>query len=166
MNEFQIAIMAGAAITALIARKLPHAWLWISLGAVNAIVCNYFYHYNLPYPAAFTLACDALMCLVIQAVARERWEISIFILYQFSVLVSAARLATVVGIWSVIDSEGTYRLTLELINWAILFMIFSTAILGGARGYALRSAWLRYVSWAYHYLRGPPKTNHWYTSRR
>lgn len=155
MNEFQIAIAVGAVVSALIARNLPHAWLWISLGAVNAVACDIFYSYNLPYPAAFTLACDALMCLTIHWFAKERWELGAFILYQFSVLISIFRLS------SIIDSEDTYRLTLELINWAILLMIAGTAILGGAGGHVLRNAWRAYVSGAYRYLRSPPKTAHW-----
>lgn len=160
MNEFQLAIMAGAAVAAFASRKLPHAWLWISLGAANSVACNIFYAYNLPYPAAFTLACDALMCLTIHWFAKERWELGLFLIYQFSVLISILRLA------SFIDGEDTYRLTLELINWAALFMIAGTAILGGAGGYVIRSAWRSYFLGAYRYLRSPPATAHWRTARR
>lgn len=155
MNIFQIAMLAGACTVALIGHKLPHAWLWISLGAVNAIACDIFYAYNLPYPAAFTLACDALLCLTVHWFARERWELGLFVIFQFSVLISVLRL------WSVIDGEDTYRLALELCNWAALLMIAGTAILGGAGGHVLRNAWRDYVLRAYRYLRSPPKTPHW-----
>ncbi len=161
MNEFQLAIAVGAIVTAFAARKLPHAWLWISLGAAIAVACDIYYAYNLPYPAAFTLACDALICLSIHWFSRERWELGVYIVFQFSVLISVARLGTVVGIFNAVDSEDTYRLALELVNWAGLAMIFGTAILGGAGGYALRSAWLRYVRGAYRYLRSAPQTDHW-----
>jgi hypothetical protein len=155
MNGFQIAMMAGAAIAVIVSWKLPHALLWVFLGTVNAVACDLFYAYNLPYPAAFTLACDALMCLTIHWFARERWELGLFIIFQFSVLISVLRL------WSVIDGEDTYRLALELCNWAALLMIAGTAILGGAGGHVLRNAWSGYVRGAYRYLRSPPKTDHW-----
>ena len=155
MNVFQIAMMAGACTAALVAHKLPHAWLWIALGAVNAIACDTYYAYNFPYPAAFTLACDALLCLTVHWFARERWELGLFVIFQFSVLISVLRL------WSVIDGEDTYRLALELCNWAALLMIAGTAILGGAGGHVLRNAWRAYVLGAYRYLRSPPKTPHW-----
>jgi hypothetical protein len=155
MNVFQIAMLIGAGVAALISYKLPHALMWISLGAVVAVACDIFYAYNLPYPAAFTLACDALICLTIHWFAKEKWETGLFLIFQFSVLVSLLRLA------SVIDGEDTYRLALELCNWAALFMIAGTAILGGAGGRILYGAWRSYVLGAYRYLRSPPKADHW-----
>lgn len=155
MNVFQIAMLIGAVVAALVSYKLPHALMWISLGAVVAIACDVFYAYNLPYPAAFTLACDALMCLTIHWFAREKWETGLFLIFQLSVLISLLKLA------SVIDGEDTYRLALELVNWAALFMIAGTAILGGAGGRIFHNSWNSNVWRAYRYLRSPPKTAHW-----
>lgn len=155
MNSFQLAILIGAVLTALFTWHLPHARIWIALGAVNALACNIFYAYNLPYPAAFTLALDAVMCLTIHWFARERWELGLFVIFQFSVLVSILHLA------SVIDGDDTYRLTLELVNWAALLMIAGTAILGGAGGHVLYDRWDRYIRRAYFYLRSPPSKDHW-----
>lgn len=155
MNEFQIAIAAGAFVAAVLSYKLPHAWLWIGLGTVSVIVCNVSFNYNFPYPAAFNLACDALMCLTISWLAKEKWEMGLYRIFQASVMVSIARM--IVGA----DSEDTYRLALELCNWAALLMIAGTAILGGASGRDFLGSWRAYVRRAYVYLRRPPKTAHW-----
>ena len=155
MNGFQIAIMVGAAVTAIVSWNLPRAFLWISFGTIVAIACDVAYAYKLPYPEAFTLACDALMCLVIHWFAKEKWEMGTFIIFQFSVLISLLRMG------SFIDGKDTYRLALELCNWAALIMIAGTAIIGGAGGRVLHDHWVSYIRRAYLYLRSPPKSDHW-----
>lgn len=157
MNVFQIALLIGAVITALISYNLPHALLWICLAGANVVVCDIFYSYDLPYPAAFTLAADALLCLLIHWLATEKWEIGIYIIYCISVLVSVLKL------WGALPSDYIYRTLLECINWAALFLITGTAILGkvGASGSFFSYNWRGYVWGAYHYLRRPRKTPHW-----
>lgn len=157
MNEFQIAILVGAIVTALISARLPHALLWILLGGTVAVACDFYYSYDLPYPAAFTLACDALLCLSIHWMAKERWELRIFNIYQFSVLISLFRLP------GVIASEYAWVTMLELCNWAALLFITGTAILGkvGASDYFFHRSWRAHFSRAYSYLRAPRKSAHW-----
>ncbi len=155
MNVFQIAIAAGATLAMVLSWRLPHAFMWICIGTVNAVACDIFYSYNLPYPAAFTLALDALMCLTIHWFAKEKWESGLYIIFQFSVLMSVFHLG------GLINDDDAYRLALELCNWAALLMIAGTAMLGGIRDRAFYRSWRSYFSGAYRYLRSPPETNHW-----
>ncbi len=157
LNEFQLAILVGAIIAALISYKLPRALLWMFLGGTVAVACDFYYAYGLPRPAAFTLASDALLCLSIHWFAKERWELRIFNIYQLSVLISLLRLP------GVIASPYVYTLLLELLNWAALLFIAGTAILGrvGAGDYLFYRDWRSRVHRAYTYLRSPRETAHW-----
>lgn len=155
MNEWQIAIAVVAAIVAAVSYKLPHAFMWIALGAVNAIACDLFYSYALPYPAAFTLACDCLVCLCINWFATEKWESGLFAVFQVSALISILRLS------GLLADVGDYLLLLELCNYAALTLIGGTAVLGGAGGRFLHRSWRAYVLGTYSYLRQPPSKTHW-----
>lgn len=155
MNEFQIAIAIAALLVCAVSYKLPHSWLWIGLGTASVVACNSVFAYNFPYPAAFNLAADALMCLTISWYAREKWESVLYRIFQFSVLVSIIRM------WMGADSEDTYRLALEFCNWAALLMIAGTAVLGGAGGRAFLGTWRSRFRSAYIYLRRPPAKDHW-----
>lgn len=157
MNEFQIALLIGAAITVLISWKIPHSLLWVCLGAADAAACDLWYSYGLVYPAAFTLAADALLCLTIDWLANERWEFKIFNLYRLSVLIS------VFNMLGIIASGYVYATMLELIDWAVLLQIGGTGIMGrvGGSGYFFHYRWRAYFSHAYSRLRSPRKSPHW-----
>lgn len=157
MNIFQTALLIGAALTALISWKLPHALLWICLGGIN-VVAGYIYLYReLPHPTAFIFATDCLICLAVHWLAKERFELWIFHAYQFSVLISLLRLA------GVLVNEYLYFTLLELVNWAVLLLISGTAILGwvGKSGRFFLSPWRPYVLRASTYLRSPRSKDHW-----
>jgi hypothetical protein len=118
--------------------------------------------YDLPYPAAMNLACDALLCLLIDRYANEKWELRLFNIYQFSVLVSVLRLT------ETITSGYVYATMLELCNWVALLLITGTAIMGKVRsndGIVLRYSWGAYFRRAYTNLRRPRETPHWWKVR-
>lgn len=156
MNIFQISMLLGAAITALISIKLPHAFMWICLAGANAVVCDLFYAYDLPYPAAFTLACDCLLCLSIHWLAEERWEIGLYVIFAVSVSISLLHM------WVLADAY-LYRMLLEICNWAALLLISGTAIVGrvGSSDHFLHRSRRHYVADALASLRRPRKTPHW-----
>ena len=157
MNVFQIALLVGVAVTALISWRLPNALLWILVAGADAVACDVYYAYDGARPAVFTLCVDCLVCLAIHWLAKERYEIWLFRVMQLSVFVSVLRIIGVLE-WSYI-----YATTLELINWLALLLISSTAILGrvGASELFFHS-WVRsFLLGAYSYLRRPRKTAHW-----
>lgn len=128
MNSFQIALLIGATITALISSHLPRAWLWIGCGAVSFIASTAYARYGLPYPPAFTLACDAAVCLAIYGLAKEKWELLAYDVFRLSVLISLLHL------FGAIESHWLYVVALELCNWLALLVIGGTAILAGVAG--------------------------------
>lgn len=149
MNEFQIALMIGAALVALISIREPRALLWIGAGAASFVISTWYARINMPYPEAITALCDASICFLLYFAARERWEIYLFILFQGSVLVSTAYLAGVIG------PHWAYIAALEGINWLALGVIGGTSAL----------SWVRYAPsgnrhWAHNYIRGADRSLH------
>lgn len=136
MSEYQTALVIGALITAIIAFRLPRAWRWIAAGAISFVLSTVYYRYDLspllwglPYPA-FTLVCDAAVCLSVYAWARERWEEKIYHIFQLSVLISLLYMSNVIA------DHWLYIVSLELLNWAALLTIGGTALLDRIKGNA------------------------------
>lgn len=159
MNVFQFALLIGAIGAAAISWRLPHSLLWIAVATASFVTSAFYEATGLPHPAAITLLCDALVCIVIDWCAREKWETRIFQVFQMSVLISVLRL------FEVVQSHELYILALELCNWSALLLITGTAILEriGANddGDRLRHSWRHYLHNAYTALRGARQTSHW-----
>jgi len=128
MSEFQLALLIGLIITALISSRLPRARLWLACGAASFVLSTAYARYSIPHAPAFTLACDAALCLTVYFYGKERWEISgIYRIFQLSVLISLFRLS------NIIVDQWTYIVALEILNWAALLLISGTSFLDRAR---------------------------------
>lgn len=161
MSEFQAALLIGALITAIISRKLPHAWLWIRVGALSFIASTAYSRYGLPYPPAFTLACDAAVCLAVYHKAVEMWEVYFYKVFRASCLISLLYLFGFVG------SHWTFVVALELCNWAALLLIGGTAILAGnAGGNHSVASWVGRVHSFRSALRAPRSESPWHKVAR
>lgn len=124
MDPFELALLIGAAITAAVSISDRRALLWIAIGAANfAITTTWARQGHPPPPTAFvTGVFDAGMCLLIITFGRHRWERALGFVVQFMVLVSFARVA------GMLNDRFLYVVTLELANWAALFVIGGTHI--------------------------------------
>lgn len=127
MNEFQIALLMGAILTALISGVLPMARLWILAGAVSFVASVIWAGYSMPYPPFFNVMADAIVCLLIYFGASEKWELKLYNIFQLSILLNLMRLA------GVMNDNYLYGVMLELCNWAALALIAVTAILARMR---------------------------------
>jgi len=123
MNEFQLALVIGAAVTALISSRLPRAWLWIALGAASFILSTAYARFDLPYAPAFVISCDAAVCLSVYFWGRERWEENLYKIYQLSVLISLLHMSNFIA------AHWLWVVFLEGLNWSALLLISGTAIL-------------------------------------
>lgn len=148
MNEYQFALLIGAAITALITYRTPRALLWIGVGALSFVLSTLYGRTGLPFPAAITALCDAGVCFAIYFAAKARWEMYLFLLFQGSVLVSTMYLAGIIG------PHWAYIAFLEGINWLALGVIGGTAALSWV-GHAGR-----HHNRLVHYLRGADRALH------
>lgn len=139
MNGWQIALLIGATIVAYLSARLPRAQLWILAGAASFFFSTAWARYGLPFPPAFTLACDASVCLMIYFFGREKWEIWLYRIFQASVLASLVYLAGPLEFFgrSMIMDHYVYVTVLELLNWTALFVIGGTSVMDwGHEGFA------------------------------
>ena len=137
MGEFQLALMIGAAVTALICMVAgKHRGLvWIATGVASFVVSTWYSRHGWVYPAAITALCDATVCLVVYFSVKEQWEKYLFFLFQGSVLTSILYFVEVIG------PHWAYIAVLEAINWLALLLIGTSAIsewLRDARGFSGR----------------------------
>lgn len=126
MSEFQLALTLGALITAIISASLPRARLWIVLGALSFIGGTAYYRLGMPHYPVANLALDAIVCLTLYAIARERWELWLYHIFQFSVFVSLVFIC-LKAFSPAMASHWLYVVCLETCNWAALIVIASTA---------------------------------------
>lgn len=162
MSSFQIALLVGAVVAALLSWKLERAWLWIAAGAASFVASTAWARYGLPLPVLFTAVCDASVCLLIYGLARQRFELLLYQLFQASVLVSIVFL-TMQFISPEKAHHWFYVAILEALNWAALALISATGIMQwiSANGDRRHRAHGRAVRWAERALLSPKTTNPW-----
>lgn len=167
MSEWQMALLIGAIFTAGVAYKLPRSWLWIGAGAASFVLSTAYYRFGYPYYPIATLAFDGCVCLAIYGIAKERWEIGLFRLFQASVLVSLVY--TYLLFFSRASAHHTlYVMLLEAINWLALCLIGGTAVADRMRaneGGHIRN-WLHSFHWNFVSLRKARKSIPWHKVAR
>lgn len=162
MNEFQVALFLGAALVALIARRLDRSLLWIAAGAVSFIASTAWARYHLPMPALFTACCDAAVCFAIYVHAKQVWELLLYQLFRASVLISVVFVGFTIFAKS--GPSSTYIALLEAVNWIALLLILGTAAVqrieanGGAALYLGRDI----VRWTRDALFAPKRPHSWW----
>lgn len=136
MDQWEAALLIGAVLTAVVSISDHRALLWIALGAADFALTTTYARHAAPWmPAAFvTGIADASVTFLIIAIARTRWERALGYIFQGMVLVSFVRLA------GLLESHFAYVVTLELANWAALFVIGGTAIVRRVDALLARSA--------------------------
>lgn len=145
INDFQLALIIGALVTAIVARKLPHAWLWISAWALSFVASTAYYRLGFPYYPLATLFFDGCLSIAIYGKAKERWELLLMRLVQCSILISLVY-CYLLFFQKTAAHHWLYITLLETVNWAALAMIFGTASLDRIRANG--------GSPAYHWLSG------------
>lgn len=123
MSSWEALLLAVAALAALLNFARPRALLWIAAGIVNYILTSAYYSTGLPLHPFIAAVADATICLLIYRYGREEWELPLFTVFQGSVLVSFGKL---VGLFDAF----AYSLLLELVNWAALFIVIGTGLMG------------------------------------
>ena len=123
MSWYWTALGAFALFVVAFSWKVPRAWLWIGLGAVSFVASSIWWDNGLPYGAWFGGITDLVICLLITETARYRWELWFSYAFGLMMLVDALNLM------GAVPSHYVFAVTLELLNWAALFVIFITALL-------------------------------------
>lgn len=133
MDVFQMALVVGTVIVALITADNRRALGWLAIGVADFIVCALYQDSGatlVPYPMFVGLV-DASVCLAIYTLGRYQLEIWLFRAFQLSVLFSVLRL------FGVIETNYAYVAMLELANWIALLIIGGAHLLRHANGLGL-----------------------------
>lgn len=162
MSVFEQLLLCGLTIAALLNWGNWRAWAWLAAGAASYIVSSLYFNAELPLHPFFTALCDAAVCMLIYQFGRVRWELPLFAVFQFSVLVSFTALLR-------LPDAYQYALLLELANWAALLIIggvgtvrLTDVVMGklGGGGHS-RSGLSRVVSRIY----APARIDPWWWAR-
>jgi hypothetical protein len=124
---FLLTALAVAAFSLLVNHLRGAAWVMVIVA--NMAMSNIYRLADRPFPDAFMAGLDLAVIALIYYAARHRWELWLWLVVQFSALVSILHLATYLIAPGWIDSE-IYLLLLELCNYAAVILI------GGVGGYA------------------------------
>lgn len=158
-------LLIGALIAAGLSWRQPRALLWIGLAAIDYAVSVTYWRLDLPYAEGFAGVCDALVCLSVYFLAKERWELVIYRLFQVSVAVNFLFLAGNLGIFYKIDIDS-YSILLEALNWLTLLLVGGMGLadrVGARLDYARRPRGRFFGSLLA--LRQARKTNHFLTRK-
>lgn len=168
MSEFQLALLIGAIVAAIISSNLPRAWLWIMCAAFSFIASTAYYRLGYPYYPIATLIFDGCVCLAIYSRCSERWEEILFRLFQASTLVSLIYAYLLFFSQTPEQNHTLYVALLEIINWLALALVGGVGIADRMRaneGSHVRN-WLHGVHRSLLALRKARKTVQWYKVAR
>lgn len=133
MTEYEFWLAAGCVLTAIWARALPRALLWLAVIAASFAVSSVYWRTSLPYPVVFAGVCDAITWLAIYAGAKRKWEMRLGNIVQAMLLINIVYGA--LPVYGVQVSAFAYGVLLDVCNWAALFLIGGTASMQMAGAY-------------------------------
>lgn len=165
MNEFQAALLVGAAFVALVSWRLDRSLLWIAVGALSFVASTAWSRFGLPMPPLFTALCDAAVCFAIYVWAKQAWELLLCQLFRASVLISVVFVGFTIATKS--GPSPTYVALLEAVNWIALLLILGTAAMqrinADGRGHSFHLG-SDIVRWTRGALFAPKKPHHGWLS--
>lgn len=123
-SPWTFALIAMALAAMAFSYRVPRAWWWIAAGGASFAVTTLYLDLsgNPSMHPILTLACDALVCLMIFRCYREDWELGVFIAFLASVFSSVLRIG------GFIPEPWVYASLLEMANLGALLCIGGTGI--------------------------------------
>lgn len=156
-------LLAGLIVALALSVGNLRAWGWLAAIAASYAVSAIWWRSGLPAPAFIGGVLDALICLAIYFWGKLRWEMVVWRLFQFSVLVN---LITLAGDYGLVTSlpHNAHSVTMEAINWLALAWIGGTGAaqnVGAAHvhGHRLISRLRGFVAALYRERTQPPFTH-------
>lgn len=122
MTGVDVSLLIGLMLALAVSVGNLRAWKWLLAAAASYVVSVVYWRSGLPYAAFIGGMCDAAICLTVYFLAKFRWEMWVWRLFQFSVLVNIVYLGGELQAWPSL-SHNAYSIILEAINWAALLWI-------------------------------------------
>lgn len=136
MDPFELALLIGAVVAAIICRNDKRALAWIALGSLNFAITTTYARYASPaFPASvFAGICDGWTAILIIVCRRHLWERRLAVVFMAMLLVSFLR---TVGL----ADRFAYVIALEVLNWVALLVVIHPRIMRLADEYMARTNW-------------------------
>lgn len=161
MSGWAWSMIAGFAAAAIINRDNRRALCWAIALGVTFVVGVLWFDCGLPYHAAFAGFCDLAVALAIYAFGRMQWEVTLFHIFQFSLLVN------ILAHFGILADPALHGAILEACNWAALIVISGTRILEAVNGLwrfdRKPPSWIHRLN---HLVLGRRKTHPWWKTHR
>jgi hypothetical protein len=125
MTGVDTALLAGLLVALAVSAGHWRTWGWLLAATVSYAVSTLYWRSDLPYGAFIAGLCDAAICLAVYFLAKYRWELWVWRLFQVSVGVNIWYLAAQHGMAPYL-SHGIYSVILETINWTALIFLGGT----------------------------------------
>lgn len=122
MTGVDLSLLAGLIVALAVSLGDRRAWGWLLAAAASYVVSVVYWRSGLPYGAFIAGMCDALVCLAVYLRGKHKWEMGVWRLFQFSVLVNIVYLGGELHAWPSLG-HNAYSIMLEAINWAALLWI-------------------------------------------
>lgn len=116
MDIWHVALLVGAFLTAGFARHEPRCLSWITLLMASFFLSGAYWDAGLPYAPVFGIGCDVAVFLIINLLARYRWEMGLLLTVQAMVLVN---------IYCLIASSQT---VVEIPSWGLPALVAVDAV--------------------------------------
>lgn len=163
MDQFQLALLVGATVTAILSSRVPRATLWIFMGAMSFILSAMWEYHGFPNRDFFGAITNIVICLMLYAFAQYRWEMRVWNAFHIMIVLDLLHMT------GLINSHYWLIVSLEIANWTALLIIGATGLMEGyGRGVLSarhhRPGWLDPV---YHSLYAPRRNRpFWEVSER
>lgn len=127
-NYYAIALISAAFVTMGLSMKTPRSWMWVGVGGASFVASSLYWDFgDRQFHPIFTFSCDALVCLSLHVMAKEKWELIVFACFLLSCFMSILRIA------GFVPGDIMYASMLEVCNWAALFVVGGVGLLDMVR---------------------------------
>jgi len=135
LDQWELALLVGAAVVAAVSRFDHRALLWVALGTVEFALTTIYARHSVPWlPSAFVSGiADAGVAFALITFAQRRWEGALGYVFEFMMMVSFIRLM------GLLPDHYVYAVALEALNWVALLLVGGAALLRRVDGYLARS---------------------------
>lgn len=126
MSPFELALLCGVIVAALVSYNNGRALLWLTLGTADYVLTSAYAGMGWPLHPFMTAMTDAAVCSTIYIVCLryggKTWELGVYTAFWLSVVVGFATLAGNV-------SATLYPILLEATNWLAILTIIGSGTL-------------------------------------
>lgn len=123
MGWYHFALISLAVVAGISAWNVPHAVLWLGLGAFAYVTSAWMYNAGLSFAPYYGWATNVIICVLILSMRKGKWEMAIAGAFISMIILD---LAFAIG---AIKSQVDFAIALEVVNALAILLIGYTGLL-------------------------------------